>query len=55
MAPITGWCILRSARITSWKDLEGALADDGRVSPAMLGIEPGFSMSAPEQNPSPRP
>ncbi len=55
IAPITGWCILRNAWMTSSRSSSARSAIDGVVSPAMFGIVPGSSRSAPEQNPWPAP
>src|SRR4051812_15538095 len=54
-AAITGWCIRRTPRITSSSSSRARRAMVVRVSPSMRGRRPGFSRSAPEQNPSPAP
>ena len=54
-APMTGWCILRMARMTSSSSSMERWAIVVRVSPAMLGMTPASSRSAPEQNAPPAP
>src|SRR6266516_3330881 len=54
-AAITGWCMRRRARMTSSRSSIERRAIEDRVSPAMFGIVPDSSRSAPEQNPSPAP
>ena len=49
-APMTGWCILRMARMTSSSSSIERWAMVVRVRPAMLGMMPASSRSAPEQN-----
>ena len=53
IAAMTGWCILRRARITSSKSSIERNAIDVFVRPVMFGTDPGSSRSAPEQNPDP--
>ena len=55
MAPITGWCILRIAMITSSSSSMARRAIVVTVSPSMFGTMPESSRSAPEQNPCPAP
>ncbi len=54
-APMTGWCILRMARMTSSRSSIERWAMELLVSPAMLGMMPASSRSAPEQNAPPAP
>ena len=54
-AAITGWCSLRSARMTSSSTSIDRSANVGRVSPSMCGTEPADLWSAPEENPRPAP
>lgn len=55
IAPITGWCILRRAIITSSSSSIARRAMVVTVSPPMFGITPESSRSAPEQKPLPAP
>ncbi len=52
-AAMTGWCSRRMVVMTSSSSSMERSAMVGRVSPSMLGMVPGFSWSAPEQNPRP--
>ena len=54
-AAITGWCILRSDRMTSSSTSIDRSANVGRVSPSMWGTEPADLWSAPEEKPRPAP
>ncbi len=54
-AAITGWCSRRMVVITSSSISMERSAMVGSVRPSMLGMVPGFSWSAPEQNPRPAP
>ena len=54
-AATTGWCRRRMVEMTSSSISMERRAMVGSVSPSMLGIVPGFSWSAPEQNPRPAP
>ena len=54
-AAMTGWCIFRSARMTSSSTSIDRSANVGRVSPSMCGTEPADLWSAPDENPRPAP
>ena len=51
IAPMTGWCILRIAMITSSRSSSARRAIDVTVKPPTFGTMPESSRSAPEQNP----
>ena len=54
-AAMTGWWSRRMVEMTSSSSSMERRAMVGSVSPSMFGMVPGFSWSAPEQNPRPAP